>query len=158
MESAGFVTSYGYAELFLLGFAEFGFIPVATLPILMAAGAVSAGGRLDPVAVAVSVASGGLPADLALLAWAATYTSLGWLLSDQIEVGIGWILSCGRLVLVAALATLAVVVDVRLGKMQKHHELHGMSPPEDTAERYGDSPLSGDGRPRFLSGASRSCL
>lgn len=63
-ELSAIVAAHGYLALFVLGVAEFAALPVATIPILLAAGAVGAEGTLELPGVVVSVAAGGLVADL----------------------------------------------------------------------------------------------
>ncbi len=58
-----FLEAHGYWLLFGLGFAEFAGVPIASAPVLLAAGALSAAGNLNLLAAAVSAASGGLTAD-----------------------------------------------------------------------------------------------
>jgi len=60
-----FLEAHGYLTLFLLGFAEFAGLPVAAVPIVLAAGALAGSGVIDPVLVALCVAAGGLLADTA---------------------------------------------------------------------------------------------
>ena len=58
-----FLEAHGYWLLFGLGFAEFAGVPIASAPVLLAAGALSAAGNLNLLAAAVSAAFGGLIAD-----------------------------------------------------------------------------------------------
>lgn len=60
-----FLASYGYGALFLLGIAEFAALPVATIPVLLAVGALAAGGTFSVVGAVLAVAAGGLLADTA---------------------------------------------------------------------------------------------
>ena len=55
--------SYGYALLFALGLAEYGGGPIASVPILIASGALARAGGLSLPLIVVSVAMGGLTAD-----------------------------------------------------------------------------------------------
>ena len=59
-----FLSTYGYGALFLLGIAEFGALPVATVPVLLATGALAAMGTLSAGGVVLAVAGGGLVADM----------------------------------------------------------------------------------------------
>lgn len=63
-ELQSFLANYGYGALFLLGIAEFGALPVATVPVLLASGALAAGGTLSVGGVVLAVAAGGLLADM----------------------------------------------------------------------------------------------
>jgi len=58
-----FVEAYGYWVLLAVGFAEYAGLPVVSVPVLVAAGALSAGPALDPVPTAAMAAAGGLGAD-----------------------------------------------------------------------------------------------
>ncbi len=58
-----FLEAHGYWLLFSLGFAEFAGVPIASAPVLLAAGALSAAGNLNLLAAALSAAAGGLTAD-----------------------------------------------------------------------------------------------
>ncbi len=58
-----FLEAHGYWLLFGLGFAEFAGVPIASAPVLLAAGALSAAGNLNLLAAALSAAAGGLTAD-----------------------------------------------------------------------------------------------
>jgi len=55
--------SYGYWLFLGLGFMEFVGVPIASLPLLVAAGALAAGGVLHPAGVVTAAALGGLLAD-----------------------------------------------------------------------------------------------
>jgi membrane protein DedA with SNARE-associated domain len=56
--------TWGYTLLVLLGFVEFIGLPIASVPVLVLAGAVAAGGGLSLPLVVLSAAAGGLAADL----------------------------------------------------------------------------------------------
>jgi len=56
---------YGYWLLLAVGFAEYGGVPIASMPVLIVAGAVTVDGTLNPVGVVLSAAAGGLLADFA---------------------------------------------------------------------------------------------
>lgn len=56
--------TWGYALLLLLGFVEFIGLPIASVPVLILAGAAAASGGLSLPLVALSAAAGGLVADL----------------------------------------------------------------------------------------------
>jgi len=58
------VNDWGYSLLLLVGFIEFAGLPVATVPILILAGAAAATGDLSWPLVAISAAAGGLAADM----------------------------------------------------------------------------------------------
>lgn len=66
-DSKGGTMSITYGALFLLGIAEFGASPVATVPVLLASGALAAGGTLSVGGVVLAVADGGLVADMSWL-------------------------------------------------------------------------------------------
>jgi membrane protein DedA with SNARE-associated domain len=55
--------SYGYALLFALGFAEYAGVPIASVPILIASGALAHAGGLSLPLIVGSAALGGLTAD-----------------------------------------------------------------------------------------------
>lgn len=59
-----YLGSYGYLTVLVAGFAEYAGVPVATVPVLVAAGGMSRAAGLDPLAVAATAAGGGLAADL----------------------------------------------------------------------------------------------
>lgn len=60
-----FLGDHGYWLLAGVGFAEYGGLPIASVPLIVAAGGFSAEpGTLHPVAVAASAAAGALAADL----------------------------------------------------------------------------------------------
>jgi len=63
MQVEVFLESYGYGALFVLGFAEFIGVPVATVPVLLVTGALASRGTLQVEWVVLSVALGGLLAD-----------------------------------------------------------------------------------------------
>lgn len=67
MEDAlvGFLRAHGYLTLMAVGFAEYAGAPIASVPVLVAAGAVGASAGLAPVPTVLSAAFGGLVADLA---------------------------------------------------------------------------------------------
>lgn len=55
--------TYGYWLLLAVGLAEYGGVPIASIPVLIAGGAFAAMGRLELPLVAASAAAGGLIAD-----------------------------------------------------------------------------------------------
>lgn len=59
----GFLDAYGYLVVFAVGLAEFGGVPIASTPILLALGAFVATGTLNPVATVAAAALGGLVGD-----------------------------------------------------------------------------------------------
>lgn len=59
------VERYGYWFLLGVGFSEYAGLPIVSVPLIVGAGALSAGPALHPVPVAVAAAAGGLAADLA---------------------------------------------------------------------------------------------
>ncbi len=59
-----FLSSYGYWVFFVVGFAEFVGVPIVSVPVLIAGGAMVASGTLGFWVVVVSVAAGGWLADL----------------------------------------------------------------------------------------------
>lgn len=63
-----FLGNYGYLTVLAAGFLEYAGVPVATVPVLVAAGGMSGAAGLDPFAVAAFAAAGGLTADLAWFA------------------------------------------------------------------------------------------
>jgi membrane protein DedA with SNARE-associated domain len=65
-----FLETYGYGALFVLGFAEFAGVPIATVPVLLATGALASASALRIEGVIVSVALGGLLADSAWMLFA----------------------------------------------------------------------------------------
>jgi membrane protein DedA with SNARE-associated domain len=65
MDAVGhLLETWGYALLVLVGFVEFIGLPIASVPVLIVAGAVAASGGLSLPLVALSAAAGGLAADL----------------------------------------------------------------------------------------------
>lgn len=58
-----FLDAHGYWLAFLVGFAEFAGLPLASGVVLVSAGAVAAGGPLDAVVMAAAAAAGGFVAD-----------------------------------------------------------------------------------------------
>ena len=76
-----FLEAHGYWLLFGLGFAEFAGVPIASAPVLLAAGALSAAGNLNLLAAAVSAAAGGFTADYL---W---YALLRWKGASLVDVG-----------------------------------------------------------------------
>jgi membrane protein DedA with SNARE-associated domain len=65
MDAVGhLLETWGYALLVLVGFVEFIGLPIASVPVLIIAGAVAASGGLSLPLVALSAAAGGLAADL----------------------------------------------------------------------------------------------
>lgn len=195
-----FMAEHGYTALFVLGFAEFAAIPVATIPVLIAAGAMGAEGAVHPFWAAASVAAGGLVADIAwlsltrrhgsklvdvacgltsrpgscvlavtrnvssfgapylvlgkfvpgtaallaaaaglaglsyrrfmvldavaLLVWASTYTWLGWLFADYVEIALGWVIAHHRAVVGALGLALAAALVARARKVAAHRPRH----------------------------------
>ena len=61
----GFLESYGYWLFLAVGFAEYAGLPIASVPVLIAGGALASSGGLSLPAVAASAAAGGLLADAA---------------------------------------------------------------------------------------------
>ena len=59
-----FLSSYGYWVFFAVGFAEFIGVPIVSVPVIIAGGALVASGTLGFWGVVVSVAAGGWLADL----------------------------------------------------------------------------------------------
>ena len=59
-----FLRTYGYWAFFAVGFAEFVGVPILSVPVLIGGGAMVASGTLGFGMVVVSVAAGGLLADL----------------------------------------------------------------------------------------------
>ncbi len=57
--------NYGYSLLFALGFAEYAGLPIASVPLLIASGALARAGGLSLPLIAVSAALGGVVADAA---------------------------------------------------------------------------------------------
>jgi membrane protein DedA with SNARE-associated domain len=65
MDAVGhLLETWGYGLLVLVGFVEFIGLPIASVPVLIVAGAVAASGGLSLPLVALSAAAGGLAADL----------------------------------------------------------------------------------------------
>ena len=58
-----FVEQYGYWFLLGIGFIEYAGFPVASIPVLLVAGAMAAMGSLHPVPAVLATATGGLMAD-----------------------------------------------------------------------------------------------
>ncbi len=58
-----FVNQYGYILMFGVGLLEFGGAPIASVPVLIAAGAIAHTGPLSPVLGALLAAAGGLVGD-----------------------------------------------------------------------------------------------
>lgn len=59
-----YLSSYGYLTVLGVGFAEYVGVPVATVPVLVAAGGLGPAAGLSLPVVAISAAAGGLAADL----------------------------------------------------------------------------------------------
>lgn len=59
-----YLDAFGYLTLLAVGFAEYAGVPIASVPVLMTAGALGTSAGLDPVAAAASAALGGLLADV----------------------------------------------------------------------------------------------
>ena len=59
-----FLSTYGYWFFFAVGFAEFIGIPIVSIPVVIAGGAVAASGSVQFLGVVAAVATGGLLADL----------------------------------------------------------------------------------------------
>lgn len=55
--------AHGYLILLAVGFAEYAGVPIASVPVILAAGGLGPAAGLDPVLVAASAALGGLVAD-----------------------------------------------------------------------------------------------
>lgn len=60
----GYLDAFGYLTLFGLGFAEYAGVPIASVPVLLTAGALGTSAGLHPLATALSAALGGLVADV----------------------------------------------------------------------------------------------
>lgn len=58
-----FVEQHGYWLVASVGFAEYVGVPIASVPVLVAAGALATEGGLQPIGIAVAAAAGGLVAD-----------------------------------------------------------------------------------------------
>lgn len=58
-----YLQSHGYWALVAVGFAEYAGVPIAAVPLVVAAGGLGAAAGLDPVLSALSAALGGLLAD-----------------------------------------------------------------------------------------------
>lgn len=74
-----FLESYGYLAVLAAGFAEYVGVPLATVPLLIAAGGMSAAAGLNPLVLAAMAAAGGLAADLT---WFALMRHRGQVLVD----------------------------------------------------------------------------
>lgn len=61
---ATFVHHYGYTLLVAVGFVEYAGVPLASTPVLVTAGALTAGMSLQPVPAALSAAAGAFAADV----------------------------------------------------------------------------------------------
>lgn len=61
----GFLEQHGYWLLAGVGFAEFAGLPIASVPVLVGAGALASQAGLHPVAIAAAAAAGGVTADAA---------------------------------------------------------------------------------------------
>lgn len=66
MEDAlvGFLEAHGYLTLLAVGFVEYAGAPIASVPVLVVAGALGASAGLAPIPIVLSAALGGLAADL----------------------------------------------------------------------------------------------
>lgn len=62
-ELVDFVVRFGYPTLVLVGFAEFAGLPIVSVPVVVAAGALTVTTPLAPVPVALAAALGALAAD-----------------------------------------------------------------------------------------------
>lgn len=58
-----FLDSYGYLALTVVGFAEFAGVPIASVPVMILAGALVASAALNPALVVLCVVAGALVAD-----------------------------------------------------------------------------------------------
>lgn len=68
-----FLGSFGYLTVLVAGFAEYAGVPIATVPVLIAAGGLSESAGLNPFLVAASAASGGLAAAALLVVGGAVW-------------------------------------------------------------------------------------
>lgn len=59
-----YLNAFGYLTLLAVGFAEYAGVPIASVPVLLTAGALEGSAGLHPVASVASAAMGGLLADL----------------------------------------------------------------------------------------------
>jgi membrane protein DedA with SNARE-associated domain len=192
--------TYGYGLLLLVGFAEFIGVPIASVPVLVGAGALAAGGGPNLMGVAGAAALGGFLADagwyslarwkgsrlvgaacglssnpracvvgvedrvtrlgslyvlsakflpgaanlvapaagyagfspvrflaldaVALIAWASVYSTLGWLLSGQVETLIVATVAYSRWALLSALVLMGAAGAWRFVKMRIHQTHH----------------------------------
>lgn len=60
----GYLDSFGYLTLLAVGFAEYAGVPIASVPVLLTAGALGPPAGLHPLGSAASAALGGLAADV----------------------------------------------------------------------------------------------
>jgi len=130
-----FMESHGYAALYVLGMAEFAGFPVASTPVVLAAGAIAATGSLDPVLVGLSVVAGGLTSDVA---W---YALARWRGSAIVDSACG--LSSNPKVCVLG-------VSEKLARIGAPYILVGKFIPGTSAMLAAGSGLAGIGRARFV--------
>ena len=203
-----FLRAYGYWAFFAVGFAEYIGVPVLSVPVLIGGGAMVASGTLGFGMVVVSVAAGGLLADLgwysmgrrqgpwlvdvacglssnptacslkvksrlsrlgtpyivlakmlpgagnliavvaglagfgtfsfiladgaSLILWAAIYTGVGWILSDQVTAALEWALTYNRVVAVV-LILIPLAAAWRVLKVRHHDKAHRRMDPTSLA-------------------------
>jgi membrane protein DedA with SNARE-associated domain len=100
-----------------------------------------AGNLVGPAAALTSVSRGRFLFydGLALLTWATVYTSLGWLLSAQVEPALAWVTGYARLALPVALGAMLLSAGLRLARVKRHAKAH--------ARARGGDPLPSGGQP-----------
>ncbi|NIN73482.1 MAG: hypothetical protein GTO46_16475 [Gemmatimonadetes bacterium] len=206
---------YGYALIFAVGFLEYIGAPIASVPILVVAGALASIGSLPLPGIIVAAALGGLASDLiwyvaarvrgrglveavcglatnpmacvtvvekrllsvgpryllpskflpgtanlaaaasgfagigvrkfiafdgiALVLWAAAYTSAGWIFSTQVEQVIEWASGFTLLIVVGAAGLITSAGVWRFLKVRMHRPHHEAERTAEAEEAYGES-------------------
>jgi membrane protein DedA with SNARE-associated domain len=110
-----------------------------------------AGNLVGPAAALASVPRGRflLYDGLALLTWAAVYTSVGWVFSTQVEHAVAWVMGYARLTLPVALGAIALSAGWRLVRVKRHAKAHARArdgDPPPTAGQPGGASLKVSGR------------
>lgn len=110
-----------------------------------------AGNLVGPAAALTSVSRGRFLFydGLALLTWATVYTSLGWLLSAQVEHAVAWVTGYARVALLLALAAMLLSAGLRLARVKRHAKAHARARggnPLPSPEQGCDASREGSGR------------
>jgi membrane protein DedA with SNARE-associated domain len=119
-----------------------------------------AGNLVGPAAALTSVSRGRFLFydGLALLTWATVYTSLGWLLSAQVEPALAWVTGYARLALPVALGAMLLSAGLRLARVKRHAKAHARArggDPLPSGGQPGDAHREGSGREKNGAPATR---